>query len=244
MTAQPLQETGQSLTDQVLAGRVAAGDKHALKALVRKYNQRLYRTARAILGDESEAEDVVQDAYLIAYRAIGGFRGEAKLSTWLIRIVANEAIARYRKRTRRAAVIPLGGEGAEAAAALAEAPDFEQPEQQAMRAESRRILEKRIDELPDDYRTVVMLRAVEELNVEETAAVLGIPEATVRSRFFRARSLLREAVSRDFDMAMEEVFAFAGSRCDRMLDRVLAAIGEDDSPGARASGPHPPKETP
>src|SRR4051812_23532136 len=95
------------MTDEVMAERVALGDTDALKTLGEKYNQRLYRTARAILGDEAEAEDVVQEAYLVAYRAMGGFRGEAKLSTWLIRIVANEALARQRKRTRRAAVIPL-----------------------------------------------------------------------------------------------------------------------------------------
>src|SRR3954462_1090392 len=109
MQVQPRASDKAPMADAVMAERVAQGDTDALKALVKKYNQRLYRTARAILGDEAEAEDVVQEAYLIAYRAMAGFRGEAKLSTWLIRIVANEALARQRTRTRRAAVIPLDG---------------------------------------------------------------------------------------------------------------------------------------
>ncbi len=153
---------------------------------MRRHNQMLYRTARSILKDDAEAEDAVQEAYLLAYGAISGFRGDAKLSTWLVRIVANEAIARFRKRRRSAEVIRLDGE--------AEAEDIpedgmneskpEQPEQSARRAETRRLLEARIDELPDAFRTVFVLRAVEEFSVEETAAALGIPEATVRTRFF------------------------------------------------------------
>jgi RNA polymerase sigma-70 factor, ECF subfamily len=232
MRPQRVTTAPQTLTDSELARRVAAGDKEAFRALIRKYNQTLYRTARAILRDEAEAEDAVQEAYLVAFRSMAGYRGDAKLSTWLVRIVANEAIARYRKRMRRAEVIPLdassdlppgfgGGSG--------DGPpptDPGEPEHEAVRAETRRMLESKIDQLPEDFRAVFMLRAVEEMSVEETAFALGIPQATVRSRYFRARSALRESISRDFDVAVEKAFGFAGDRCDRMLANVLARLEE------------------
>ncbi|MGB5080079.1 MAG: RNA polymerase sigma factor [Burkholderiales bacterium] len=214
------------LSDLELAQRIASGDKEAFEPLMRRHNQMLYRTARSILKDDAEAEDAVQEGYLLAFRAIGGFRGEAKLSTWLIRIVANEAIARFRRRGRSAEVIPFDGE-----AAAEDIPEHsmhestpEQPEQSARRAETRRLLEAKIDQLPDAFRTVFVLRGIEELSVEETAVALEIPEATVRSRFFRARGLLREALSRELDLAHGDAFAFAGARCDRTVAGVLARI--------------------
>ena len=227
MSTLALQSPHEGLPDAEIAQRVAAGDAHAFRLLMRRHNQTLYRTARSILKDDAEAEDAVQDAWLLAYRAMGGFRGDAKLSTWLVRIAANEAIARSRKRRRRAEVIRLdgdtdAGEGAEASMNDAAMP--EQPERSALRAESRRLLERKIDELPEAFRAVFVLRALEELTVEETAAALGIPEATVRTRFFRARGLLREALAREIDTAFEDAFAFAGSRCDRIVAGVLARL--------------------
>src|SRR4029078_3959068 len=177
------------LTDEELARRVGAGDPVAFTALMRRYNQSLYRAARSILKDDAEAEDAVQEAYMQAYRSIGAFRGEAKLSTWLMRIAVNEAIARTRKRSRRAEVIRLDGdvplEGDTPEATMNQATP-EQPEQGALPAETRRLIENRIAALPDAFRAVFVLRALEDMSVEETAAALGIPEATVRSRFFRA----------------------------------------------------------
>jgi len=208
-------------SDAELAHRVARGDTRAFGQIMRRYNRALFRTARAILRDDGLAEDAVQEAYLRAYGAIGGFRGESKLSTWLIRIVANEALARRRKDTRRAEVMPISG---------GDAVDLETPMQQdgpqqmAERGEMRRLLEAKIDRLPDSYRAVFVLRALEELSVEETGAALGIPEATVRSRFFRARGFLREAISREIDVAFDSAFGFAGERCDRIVAGVLARI--------------------
>jgi RNA polymerase sigma-70 factor (ECF subfamily) len=193
---------------------------------MRRHNQMLYRTARSILKDDAEAEDAVQEAYLLAYRAIGDFRGDAKLSTWLVRIVANEAIARFRKRRRSAEVIQLDGDSTterDPEDSMSESKP-EQPEQSARRAETRRLLEAKIDELPDAFRTVFVLRAVEELTVEESAAALDIPEATVRTRFFRAKSLLREALSKEIDLAHGDAFAFAGARCDRIVANVMARL--------------------
>ena len=208
--------------DAELAARVAAGEPAAFETLMRRHNRTLFRTARAILRDDAEAEDALQEAYLQAYEAIGNYRAEAKLSTWLARIVANEALMRVRKRTRRAAIVPLQAAASEDE--INEIPDDnmdDSPERSAQRSEMRRLLEVEIDALPDDYRVVFVLRAVEELSVEETAEALGIPQATVRTRLFRARSLLREALASKIDLACEEAFSFAGERCDRIVAHVL-----------------------
>ncbi len=213
-------------SDAELARRVGAGEEAALRLLMRRHNQTLFRTARAILRDDAEAEDAVQEAYLKAIRGIGGFRSEAKLATWLVRITVNESLARLRRVRRAAQVIPLAGDISGGTEAHENAMDenAETPEEQTLRAETRRIMEAKIDALPDAFRTVFVLRAVEELSVEETAAALDIPEATVRTRFFRARSLLRESLSRELDMALEDAFHFAGERCDRITARVLARL--------------------
>ena len=226
-----------AMSDAALARAVEAGDLRAFEHLMRRHNRALYRTARAILKDDFEAEDAVQEAYLQAYRSIAKFRGEARLSTWLVRIVANEAFGRLRKRARRAAIVPLHVDEDETARETAhdirtesEAPAMDRPDNAALRSEMRHLLERRIDTLPDAYRTVFVLRAVEELSVEETAASLGIPESTVRTRFFRARSLLREALAQDVDRAYVDAFGFAGERCDRIVTHVLARLAGDSSP--------------
>ena len=213
-------------SDFEIAQRIAAGDRDALQRLMRRYNQRLYRTARSILRDDAEAEDTVQESYLLAYQAMAKFRGSAKLSTWLVRIVANEAIARLRKRSRRAELVPLNGTTDQ----ISEDPEVnmsdspEQPEDAAVRAEMRRLLESKIDQLPDAFRTVFVLRAVEEMTVEEAGACLGIPSATVRTRYFRAKGLLREALAREIDFSMDGAFSFDGERCDRIVAGVLLRL--------------------
>ncbi|HZW21000.1 RNA polymerase sigma factor [Noviherbaspirillum sp.] len=223
-------KTAHDWNDAELARRIADGDKAAFEQMMRRHNRPLYRTARSILKDDAEAEDALQDAYLLAFRNMGKYRGESSLSTWLTRIVVNEAIARSRKSNRRAEVIQLAGDG-ESPGALEHAMAHEtdesntgQPERAAMRADARRLLEQKIDELPAAFRTVFVLRALEEMSVEETAACLGIPEATVRTRFFRARSMLRESLSREFDYALEGAFGFDGERCDRIVARTLTRL--------------------
>lgn len=203
----------------------------ALQTLMRNHNQTLYRTARSILKDDAEAEDAVQEAYVLAYRAIGSFRGESKLSTWLIRIVVNVAIGVARKRSRGAEVIDLNGDshglmGDDADTLEADMDEQipEQPERAALRAETRRLVEDKISQLPDVFRTVFVLRALEELTVDETATCLGIPEATVRTRYFRAKGLLREALAREIDFSLADAFSFAGDRCDRIVAGVLRTL--------------------
>jgi len=209
-----------------LAARAAHGDGAAFEALMRRYNRMLFRTARAILRDDAEAEDALQEAYLQAYRALGSFRGDAELSTWLARIVANEALQRLRKHARRAEIVPLQPAADAELEQVSDTETDKAPEMSAARAEMRRLLESHIDALPDAYRAVFMLRAVEELSVEETAAVLELPPATVRTRLFRARSMLREALAQKIDLACEDAFSFAGERCDRVVARVLARLNQ------------------
>ncbi len=217
----------QPLTDAELAQRIAEGDLSMLQRLMRRHNQTLYRTARSILNDDAEAEDAVQEAYLLAYRAMAQFHGNASLSTWLVRIVVNAAIARLRKRHRQAEVIDLYGD-AEQDDRLSEANrgehSPEQPEHALMRVETRRLVEDKINRLPDAFRTVFVLRALEEMSVDETAACLGIPPETVRTRYFRARGLLREALAREIDFSLADAFSFAGDRCDRIVAGVLAKL--------------------
>ena len=211
-----------------------AREPDAFRALMREHNQALFRTARAILRDDAEAEEAVQEAWMQAYKGLETFRGDSKISTWLIRIVANEALGRLRRKRRTAKVIPMSIDDSPDEFARDNTPDETHgaaPEVQALRGEVRRLIETRIDSLPDQFRAVFVLRAVEELSVEETAAALGIPEATVRTRFFRACSLLRESLSRDVDLAMSDAFSFAGVRCDRIVASVLARLaGEDRKP--------------
>lgn len=217
--------------DAELARRIGERDERAFEVMMRAHNRMLYRVARSILKDDAEAEDAVQEAYLAAYHHIGGFRGGAKLSTWLARIVINEAYARLRKQKRASVVVPLGastheGERSEPRNEEQTMADetTERPEAAAMRAELRRLLERRIDALPEQFRTAFILRDVEEMSVEEAAECLDVPPATVRSRAFRARALLRESLSREIDVATVNAFGFAGARCDRIVENVLARV--------------------
>jgi RNA polymerase sigma-70 factor (ECF subfamily) len=222
----------ESATDAELAARASKGDGSAFECIMRRHNQLLFRTARSILKSDDETEDALQEAYLRAWRALDSFRDDARLSTWLVRIVINESLGRLRRRGAQVvpldATIELTEEQAESW--MADDPN-RQPDQIAMRGEMRRLMEIPIDKLPDAYRTVFMLRAVEELSVNEIAVALEVPEATVRTRFFRARSLLREGLSRDVDLAVGDAFSFAGARCDRIVTNVLAKlVDERESP--------------
>jgi RNA polymerase sigma-70 factor, ECF subfamily len=179
------------LVDTKPEARPVARPVEALLELVRLHHRTLYRTARAILRDDAEAEDAVQEACLQAYKALGTFRGESQLSTWLVRITANEALMRRRSRVRAATAAPIDRDAEPDDQASAHAG----PQSHAEHGEMRRLLEERIGALPDEFRGVFMLRAVEELSVGETAAALAIPKATVRTRYFRARRLLRESMA-------------------------------------------------
>ncbi len=203
--------------------QVIQNDETAFEAVMRQHNGRLFRVARAILKDDAEAEDALQDAYLEAYRHLAEFRGEAQLSTWLTRIVVNQSLMRLRRQKRERVVVPFDGPEEREEVEVAD-ENAEPPSSAVLRAEVRRVLEQRIDELPVAFRTVFVMREVEDMTVDETAECLGIPPATVRTRLFRARSLLRTALARDIDTATVDVFGFAGARCDRIVAAVLSRI--------------------
>jgi RNA polymerase sigma-70 factor (ECF subfamily) len=201
-------------------------DHQAFEAIMRRHNGRLFRVARSILRNDAEAEDALQDAYLDAYKHLDEFRAEAQLSTWLTRIVVNQALMRLRRQKRDGTVVPFRQDSGADAPPEVEVRDekTESPSAAVLRTEIRRILERRIDELPVAYRTVFVMREVEDMSVEETAQALSIPSSTVRTRLFRARALLRASLERDVDMATGDVFAFAGGRCDRIVAAVLARL--------------------
>jgi RNA polymerase sigma-70 factor, ECF subfamily len=210
-----------------LVQQAAAGDHSAFEAIMRRHNRGLYRAARSIVKDDTEAEEAVQDAYIRAYNALTQFRGDSSLSTWLTRIVINQALERLRKRRRELAALSLDTVfDLEKHTEMADAHETssETPERELMRAQTRRLLEQKIDELPSAFRTVFVLRALEDMSVEECAASLNIPEATVRTRFFRAKRLLRKSLAEHMNIAADDAFAFDGARCDRIVEQVIRKL--------------------
>lgn len=221
-SASPADQLSDKTPDSELVSLAAGGSTAAFEVIMRRHNRLLFRSARSILKSDADTEDAVQDAYLNAWRSLGQFRADSRLSTWLVRIAINEALKRVRRRASN--VVNFGAGAQLEDASTEEADQDQQPEAAASRGEVRRLMEARIDNLPEVFRTVFMLRAVEEMTVEEVSAALDIPEATVRTRFFRARAHLRESLSRDLDFALNDAFSFDGARCDRIVANVLDAI--------------------
>jgi len=212
-----------ALSDEDVVARVRAGDVALYDVLMRRYNQRLHRAVRAILRDESEIEDILQDTYLAAYRSLGSFEGRARFSTWLVRIAVNAALDRRRQRARVVAM-------RDAKETVMTAPaSREDPERQSARRELAQLLEDAIDALPEPFRVVYVLREIEGMNVEATAESLDLECNTVKTRLHRARSLLRKQLSEDLDAATLQVFPFGGRRCDRVVAAVRARLGANGS---------------
>jgi RNA polymerase sigma factor (sigma-70 family) len=229
--------------DADLVRRIVLRDNAAFETLMRRYNGRLFRVARAILKDDRDAEDALQDAYLDAFRHMSGFKGDAQLGTWLTRIVVNQALMRLRRQKRERVVVPFHDpeRGSDAPEVQVADRTRESAPESLLRAEMRGLIERRIDELPLAFRTVFVMREVEDMTVQEIAEALVVAPATIRTRLFRARALLREALARDFDTATLNVFGFAGARCDRIVAAVLARVhaeGDRHEPGA-PSEPQP-----
>ncbi|HJW02753.1 MAG TPA: RNA polymerase sigma factor [Azospira sp.] len=210
--------------EQTLVQRIVAGDRKAFELLMRRHNRRLFRLARATLRNDADAEDALQEAYIAAYRAMGQFRGAAAVGTWLSRLVLNECLGRLRRQARRDNVIPMQSLHDDTRVDAMTTPDHDSPEKALLRSELRALLERKLDALPESFRLVFVLRCVEEMSVEETAAYLEIPEATVRSRLFRARSQLRDALAQEIDLAQRDVYEFGGGHCDRIVNNVLSRL--------------------
>ncbi len=203
------------LPDHAVVTRVLAGAPESFEILMRRYNQRVFRAVRAVLRDDAEAEDVLQDAWVRAYSHLGQFAGRAGFATWLTRIAIHEALARKRRRARQ---LPLP----EHAATLSSRT--RPPEDEVGARQVAAVLEAAIDALPAPYRAVFVLRDVQDLDTEETAACLDVPAATVKTRLHRARALLRARLDATLEVAADGVFAFAGQRCDRAVAAVLGRI--------------------
>jgi RNA polymerase sigma-70 factor (ECF subfamily) len=215
-----------ALPEADLVAYARAGRREAFAALMTRGNQRLFRIARAVVRDESEAEDVLQEAYVRAFAKLSEFRGEASIYTWLTRIVLNEAHGRLRKRRPTVELSAIeaaqGGNGRILMFPSALASD--DPERDAALAETRRLLERAVDDLPESFRLVFIMREVEDCSIAETAANLGIKPETVKTRLHRARRLLRESLDAQLASALTGAFPFLGARCQRITAAVLARL--------------------
>jgi len=215
------------LDDAELARLCAARDANAVRHVISTNNQRLFRTAWSILKDKGEAEEALQAAYVSAFGKIGSFEGRSSLSTWLTRIVINEALGRRRAEQRRRR--QLEGEGVAVLdnyrESLMRGSEAEAPDVALAREQIRRILEQAVADLPDVFRTVFVLREIEGLSSEETGAILDVPLQTVKTRLFRARRRLKEALAPEVATALSGTFPFAGSDCAALTQRVLSELG-------------------
>lgn len=211
-----------ALPEAELVRLAQGGGREAFAAIMQRCNQRLFRVARGVVRNDAEAEDVVQEAYVRAFSKLGGFRGEAGILTWLTRITLNEA--RERLRRRRPTIDVEGLDAANEKGQVILFPTAMNPEQDAARAEIRRLLEGAVDDLPEHFRTVFILREVEGCSIEETAEALGVQPATVKTRLHRAKALLRQALDERLAPTLAETFPFLGSRCAAITARVMARL--------------------
>lgn len=211
-----------------LVRRAAAGEAQAVRAIIRSHNQRLYRLVRAVLRNNADAEDVLQEAYLRAFANLDGFQGEASLSTWLSRIALNAALMRLRaqKRMKRAAPAP---ELAKAEIIpFPHASSIADPERVMAQRQLLHLVEEATDALPETFRLVFVARVIEGLSVEETAALLELAPATVKTRLHRARKLIRMRLEERIGPVLVEAFPFAGARCERLTQAVLSKLGLEE----------------
>jgi RNA polymerase sigma-70 factor (ECF subfamily) len=214
-----------TLDDATLVALARAGRREAFRQIMQRCNRRLFRVARGLVHDDPEAEDVVQAAYVSAFEHLAEFRGEASIATWLTRIVLNEANGRLRARKPTVELDHLEALQ-EGGRVIAFPSRFggEDPAAGAARLEIRRLLERAVDDLPEPFRLVFVMREIEECTVEDTAVSLGLKPETVKTRLHRARRLLRAALHDTLATTMTDAFPFLGARCDRMTNTVLARI--------------------
>jgi RNA polymerase sigma-70 factor (ECF subfamily) len=214
--------------EQDLLARARRRDEAAIRTIVRQNNRRLFRVARSILKDDWEAEDAVQEAYVRAFAKLSEFEGRSAFSTWLTRIVVNEALGRLRKRKPTADFADIEQGAADNGQLVPfplAAPQLD-PERAMAQSQLNNVLEKAIDALPDVYRVVLVARVIEEMSVEETATLFDLEPATVKTRLHRARALLRRELEENVGPMLTDTYHFGGARCDRMADRVIARLNE------------------
>ncbi|MDP8915839.1 MAG: RNA polymerase sigma factor [Pseudomonadota bacterium] len=228
----------ESLAEDELVALAQRGERGAFAGIMQRYNQRLFRVARSVVRDDHEAEDVLQEAYTRAFANFAGFRGESALATWLTTITLNEARGRLRRRRNNVGLEAVEAAQQESGRVIMFPSPFgnTSPEADAARTEARRLLERAVDDLPEGFRAVFIMRGVDELSVEETAQALGLKPETVKTRLHRARRLLRESLDAKLGSAVKEAFPFMGARCNRITERVLGRLapvyGWDADPAA------------
>ena len=212
--------------DLALVALALAGEEASVRMLVQRHNRRLYRVARAVLRNNAEAEDVVQETWVRAFTSLDGFRGDASFVTWLTRIALNEALGRVRRRRPTVSLDIMEDNGEQAARVIPfpGAPAPANPETDMARQQVRELLEQAVESLPEPFRIVLVLRDVEGFSIEETAAHLQLRPATVKTRLHRARKLMREALAERAWTSLPDLFPFDGARCDGIADRVLRRL--------------------
>jgi len=226
LTHEPAVPT-QGAADAELVARAGNGEWLAFEAIMRQHNRLLFRSARGVVGDDAEVQDVVQETYLRAFSTLASFRGECALGTWLARIAINVALDLLRKRSRALPIDEsqdIGSEPAMQHLTAFNAPAAAAPDAVAERGQMRALLQSAIDSLPPMYRSVFILRAVQEMSVDETAFCLQVSDAVVKTRYLRARSMLRDALGAKVEAHATDVYAFAGARCDAVVAHVKGRL--------------------
>jgi RNA polymerase sigma-70 factor (ECF subfamily) len=222
----------ETLDDAALVRLARQRDGNAFRVIMQRNNQRLYRVARSVVQDDSEAEDVVQQAYVNAFDSLGKFRGDSSLATWLTRITLNEALGRLRRQRPMVdlEVLDVEPAGSSKIVAFPLMPATSDPERDAAQRQIRHLIERAIDDLPEIFRVVFVMRDVEDMSIEETAGFLGLPPATVKTRLHRARRQLRQALDEKLASTLTGAFPFDGNRCQRTTDKVLERLQLSTSP--------------
>jgi RNA polymerase sigma-70 factor, ECF subfamily len=211
--------------DAELVARARNRDEAAIRSIIQTNNRRLYRLARGILRNDSEAEDVVQETYVRAFTHLDSFRGDSSLATWLSRIAINEALGRLRRQRPGVEWTTLPPGVLEAQIIQFPLAATADPEKTMAQREIQQVVEHAIDDLPEAFRIVFITRVIEGMNVEETAEILGLKPQTVKTRLHRARTMLRDNVEKKIGPVVMEAFPFAGKRCERLTDAVLKRLG-------------------
>jgi len=226
MRPMPSTKAEAALDERELAQRSLARDDQAFRIIMSRYNRRLYRIARGIVRNDSDAEDVVQEAYVKAFMHLADFRGEASLATWLSRITINEALGRLRRKRTRKEVAQIDDQRTQAEIIpFPQMTTQEDPEKTMAQRQILQLVEQATDNLPENFRLVFITRVIEGMNVEETAEILGIPPETVKTRLHRARKLVREQLDKQIGPVLMDAFPFAGKRCERVTEAVLRRLG-------------------
>lgn len=207
--------------DMALVRRALAREADAFRLIIKTHNQRLYRIARGVVRNDAEAEDIVQEAYVRAFASLAAFRGDALLSTWLSRIVINEALGRLRKRKRTVAM----PENPDAQIIRFPLNASDDPERTMAQRQILALVERATDSLPDVYRSVFIARVIEGFSMDETADLLGVKPETVKTRLHRARALVRKALDDEIGPVLLDAFPFAGRRCERLTEAVMKRLG-------------------